>query len=133
MSSFLNVDRTSFIGTYAVPKTFNHLLLTSRITEGKQNKNRNYNWIQPHPYMKSAEDKICQISEDLSRGGLNTSTNSITSFTYYLPDWLYLFQTCTKVLIEMNRGLNNVWLENKSPWWWSAFALVGGLSPPDFC
>jgi len=34
----------------------------------------------------------------ISAGGLNNPTNSITSFTYYLPDWLYFCQT-SKLLL----------------------------------
>jgi len=40
--------------------------------------------------MKSNEDKKRHyISEDLSGGGLNNSTNSITSFNYDWPDQIY--------------------------------------------
>jgi len=81
-----------------IKNTDEHLLLTSRVSKGKR-KNKYRKKI------KSTEDKIHEISEDLSRGGLNNSTNSITSFTYYQFDFISV-RHLQKVLLKGDRGLD---------------------------
>jgi len=118
-------------------------LLTSRITEGKKRMEKetsrtttDFSHSLKWNHLKRKEDIK---SEDLSRGGLNNSTNSITSFTYSITNQTDFISVrlLQKILLKINRGLTLCFIwshqnirisegENRNwlPLWRSAIVLL---------